>query len=446
MRREEAVLPGAADEFEKLAADLRAADLALLCADAGGIILFSHIGEAMAGDVAADLRPGQRWQPGRSQIVDKFHCHTEAVPGAAGASVASVATVAVLSRSSAASLYAAAFARMAARLLAYRAAAVGTASLPEGPELAAHRARLGAAARVCGSDPAMKRNLDLAQHLAQRGVPILLAGETGTGKEVFARGLHELSHRYAGPFVAVNCASIPEALIESELFGYRKGAFTGAAREGYRGRILQADGGTLFLDEIGDMPLALQARLLRVLETREVVPLGGEQAVNVDLQVVSATHRDLAAAVRAGLFREDLYYRLCGMLIELPPLRRRADRRALLLRVLAEESQGRAVFAPAALELLDEHAWPGNFRELRNAVKVALALTADDIIRPEHLPPAIGNGAAAPDDERGALLASIERHRWNLSAVARRLGISRRTLYRRMHRLGILVAVDGEHG
>ena len=446
MRREEAVLPGAADEFEKLAADLRAADLALLSTDAGGTILFSHIGEAMAGDVAADLRPGQRWQPGRSQIVDKFHCHTEAVPGGSGASVASVASVAVLSRSSAASLYAAAFARMAARLLAYRAAAVGTASLPEGPELAAHRARLGAAARVCGSDPAMKRNLDLAQHLAQRGVPILLAGETGTGKEVFARGLHELSHRYAGPFVAVNCASIPEALIESELFGYRKGAFTGAAREGYRGRILQADGGTLFLDEIGDMPLALQARLLRVLETREVVPLGGEQAVNVDLQVVSATHRDLAAAVRAGLFREDLYYRLCGMLIELPPLRRRADRRALLLRVLAEESQGRAVFAPAALELLDEHAWPGNFRELRNAVKVALALTADDIIRPEHLPPAIGNGAAAPDDERGALLASIERHRWNLSAVARRLGISRRTLYRRMHRLGILVAVDGEHG
>jgi transcriptional regulator of acetoin/glycerol metabolism len=444
MRREEPVLPGAADEFAKLADDLRAADLALLCTDACGGILFSHIGEAMAGDVAADLRPGQRWLPGRSQIVDKFHCHAEAVPGGDGASVA------VLSRSSAASPYAAALARMAARLVAYRAAAAGAAALPEGPELAAHRARLGAAARVCGSDPAMKRNLELAQHLAQRGVPILLAGETGTGKEVFARGLHELSHRYAGPFVAVNCASIPEALIESELFGYRKGAFTGAARDGYRGRILQADGGTLFLDEIGDMPLALQARLLRVLETREVVPLGGEQAVNVDLQVVSATHRDLAAAVRAGLFREDLYYRLCGMLIELPPLRRRADRRALLLRVLAEESQGRAVFAPAALELLDEHAWPGNFRELRNAVKVALALTADDIIRPEHLPPAIGNGAAAPalapGDERGALLASIERHRWNLSAVARRLGISRRTLYRRMHRLGILVAVDGEHG
>ena len=440
MRREEPVLPRAADEFEKLAADLRAADLALLCTDAGGTILFSHIGEAMDGDVAADLRPGQRWQPGRSQIVDKFHCHAEAVPGAAGESVA------VLSRSSAAAPYAAALARMAARLVAYRAAAA-VAVLPEGPELAAHRARLGAAARVCGSDPAMKRNLDLAQHLAQRGVPILLSGETGTGKEVFARALHELSHRYAGPFVAVNCAAIPEALIESELFGYRKGAFTGAARGGYRGRILQADGGTLFLDEIGDMPLALQARLLRVLEAREVVPLGGEQAVNVDLQVVSATHRDLEAAVRAGRFREDLYYRLCGMLIELPPLRRRADRRALLQRVLAEESQGRAVLAPAALELLDAHAWPGNFRELRNAVKVALALTADDVIRPEHLPPAVAAAPhIAPGDERGALLASIERHRWNLSAVARRLGISRRTLYRRMHRLGILVAVDSGHG
>ncbi len=441
--------PHCADEFDKLSADLRAADLALLCTDAEGRILFSHIGEAMAGDLAADLRPGQRWQPGRSQLVDKFHCHAETVPGADGQAAAAVA---VLSRSSAASLYAAALARMAARLLAYRAALAGTARPAEGPELAAHRARLGAAGRACGNDPAMKHNLELAQHLAQRGIPILLAGDTGSGKEVFARALHELSQRYAGRFVAVNCAAIPETLIESELFGYRKGAFTGAAREGYRGRILQADGGTLFLDEIGDMPLPLQARLLRVLETREVTPLGGEQAVNVDLQVISATHRKLEARVREGLFREDLFYRLCGMRIELPPLRRRADRRALLLQVLSEESQGRAVFAPAALELLDDYAWPGNFRELRNAVKVALALAADDIIRPEHLPPAIAAGAAgaaapcAPGDERGALLDSIERHRWNLSAVARRLGISRRTLYRRMHRLGILISLESGHG
>ncbi|MBK6400481.1 MAG: sigma-54-dependent Fis family transcriptional regulator [Rhodocyclaceae bacterium] len=433
----------AAAEFDKLATDLRASDLAVLCTDADGTILFSHIGEAMAGDIAADLRPGRRWQPGRSQIVDKFHCHAESVPGAAGQFVA---VLAVLSRSNAAAPYAAALARMAARLIAYRCA-TGAAPFPEGPELAAHRARLGAAERVCGNDPAMKASLKLAQHLAQRGIPLLLAGDTGTGKEVFARALHELSHRYAGPFVAVNCASIPEALIESELFGYRKGAFTGAAREGYRGRILQADGGTLFLDEIGDMPVALQARLLRVLEAREVVPLGGEQPVNVDIQVVSATHRDLEAGVGEGRFREDLYYRLAGMRIELPPLRRRSDRRALLLRVLSEESQGRAVFAPAALELLDEYGWPGNFRELRNAVKVALALTADDIVRPEHLPPAIVSGAAgAPGDERGVLLASIEHHRWNLSAVARRLGISRRTLYRRMHRLGILVATEGGHG
>ena len=440
------VLAGAAAEFEKLAADLRDSDLALLCTDAGGAILFSHIGEAMAGDIAADLRPGRRWQPGHSQLVDRLHCHAEAVPGGAGEGAT---VLAVLSRSNAAAPYAAALARMAARLVAYRCAA-GASPFPDGPELAAHRARLGAAARVCGNDPAMKHNLALAQHLAQRGMPILLVGDTGTGKEVFARALHELSHRYAGPFVAVNCASIPEALIESELFGYRKGAFTGAAREGYRGRILQSDGGTLFLDEIGDMPIALQARLLRVLEMREVTPLGGEQSVNVDIQVVSATHRDLETDVREGRFREDLYYRLAGMRIELPPLRRRADRRALLLRVLSEESQGRAVFAPAALELLDEHSWPGNFRELRNAVKVALALAADDIVRPEHLPPAIVAGtpgaAGAPGDERGALLASIEQHRWNLSAVARRLGISRRTLYRRMHRLGILAAAEGGHG
>ena len=429
----------AAAEFDQLAADLRASDLAVLCTDAGGTILFSHIGEAMAGDIVADLRPGQHWQPGRSQVVDRLHCHAESIPGLAG-------MVSVLSRSNATAPYAAALARMAARLIAYRCAA-GAAPFPEGPELLAHRARLGAAERVCGNDPAMKASLKLAQHLAQRGIPLLLAGETGSGKEVFARALHELSHRYAGPFVAVNCAAIPEALIESELFGYRKGAFTGAAREGYRGRILQADGGTLFLDEIGDMPIALQARLLRVLETREIVPLGGEQPVNVDLQVVSATHRDLEAGVREGRFREDLYYRLAGMCIELPPLRRRADRRALLLRVLFEESQGRAVFAPAALDLLDAYAWPGNFRELRNAVKVAIVLSADDIVRPEHLPPAIATGvASAPGDERGALLASIEHHRWNLSAVARRLGISRRTLYRRMHRLGILASAEGGHG
>ncbi len=429
----------AAAEFDQLAADLRASDLAVLCTDAGGTILFSHIGEAMAGDIVADLRPGQHWQPGRSQVVDRLHCHAESIPGLAG-------MVSVLSRSNATAPYAAALARMAARLIAYRCAA-GAAPFPEGPELLAHRARLGAAERVCGNDPAMKASLKLAQHLAQRGIPLLLAGETGSGKEVFARALHELSHRYAGPFVAVNCAAIPEALIESELFGYRKGAFTGAAREGYRGRILQADGGTLFLDEIGDMPIALQARLLRVLETREIVPLGGEQPVNVDLQVVSATHRDLEAGVREGRFREDLYYRLAGMCIELPPLRRRADRRALLLRVLFEESQGRAVFAPAALDLLDAYAWPGNFRELRNAVKVAIVLSADDIVRPEHLPPAIATGVAcAPGDERGALLASIEHHRWNLSAVARRLGISRRTLYRRMHRLGILASAEGGHG
>jgi transcriptional regulator of acetoin/glycerol metabolism len=429
----------AAAEFDQLAADLRASDLAVLCTDASGTILFSHIGEAMAGDIVADLRPGQHWQPGRSQVVDRLHCHAESIPGLAG-------MVSVLSRSNATAPYAAALARMAARLIAYRCAA-GAAPFPEGPELLAHRARLGAAERVCGNDPAMKASLKLAQHLAQRGIPLLLAGETGSGKEVFARALHELSHRYAGPFVAVNCAAIPEALIESELFGYRKGAFTGAAREGYRGRILQADGGTLFLDEIGDMPIALQARLLRVLETREIVPLGGEQPVNVDLQVVSATHRDLEAGVREGRFREDLYYRLAGMCIELPPLRRRADRRALLLRVLFEESQGRAVFAPAALDLLDAYAWPGNFRELRNAVKVAIVLSADDIVRPEHLPPAIATGvASAPGDERGALLASIEHHRWNLSAVARRLGISRRTLYRRMHRLGILASAEGGHG
>ncbi|MGD7217435.1 sigma 54-interacting transcriptional regulator, partial [Ralstonia pseudosolanacearum] len=171
--------------------------------------------------------------------------------------------------------------------------------------------------------------------------PLLLHGETGTGKEAFARAVHQASSRAAQPFVAVNCAAIPETLIESELFGYRGGSFTGARREGMRGKLQQADGGTLFLDEIGDM----QSRLLRVLEERAVVPIGGE-AQTVDVRIVSASHRDMEARVRDGRFREDLYYRLNGLRITLPPLRERADKAALLAHVLAEESRGR----PARLD------------------------------------------------------------------------------------------------
>ena len=176
-------------------------------------------------------------------------------------------------------------------------------------------------------DPRMAENVRCATRVLNRDISILICGETGTGKDVFARAIHAASARTGGAFVAVNCASLPESLIESELFGYKSGAFTGASREGRRGKICQANGGTLFLDEIGDMPLALQARLLHVLEEREVVPLGGEAPVAVDIQLISATHRDLQEMVRRGEFREDLFYRLQGIRLMLPPLRERADRR-----------------------------------------------------------------------------------------------------------------------
>jgi transcriptional regulator of acetoin/glycerol metabolism len=292
------------------------------------------------------------------------------------------------------------------------------------------------------------RSLDLAQRLAGRNIPILLIGETGSGKEVFARAVHLLSHRYVSRFVAVNCASVPETLIESELLGYRRGAFTGAARDGYRGRIVQADGGVLFLDEIGDMPMAMQARLLRVLEAGEVTPLGSDESVKVDIQIISATHRDLEQSVRDGLFREDLYYRLCGMRINLPPLRERSDRRTLLQSVLEEESQGQASFDAVALEALDRYTWPGNLRELRNTVRVALAFVEDGVVRLEHLPALITGRMPArtvASDERGILLNEIEQQRWNISAVARKLGISRSTLYRRMRRLAIAIPANAEH-
>lgn len=446
------LLPDMGIELERLFDDLSDSDSALVCIDADGVVLFVHIGSALVDDLlVAGLAEGMNWYSHRHRLLDKVYCHMEPLSAADGSKLASLA---VLTRSNAAAPYSAALARMAARLIGYRAAsarsvgiAVPSIQTIDGPELTAHRARLGAAERISTGDPMMARNLEMAQRLTTRNIPILLIGDTGTGKEVFARALHDLSHRYAGRFIAVNCASVPETLIESELFGYRHGAFTGSAREGYRGKIMQADGGTLFLDEIGDMPLPLQARLLRVLETREVTPLGGESAVNVDIQVVSATHRDLENNVRDGRFREDLYFRLCGMRIDLPRLRERSDRRELLMQVLDEESEGCAVFDAVALDALDGYAWPGNLRELRNVIRVALALSETEVIRPEHLPLTLGNVMTYPvvesGDERTRLLASIERQRWNLSAVARTLCVSRNTLYRRMRRLGIAMPSGG---
>ncbi|HEV8313355.1 MAG TPA: sigma-54-dependent Fis family transcriptional regulator [Burkholderiaceae bacterium] len=315
------------------------------------------------------------------------------------------------------------------------------------------------------ADPRVAAHLETARRVIARGTPVLLRGETGVGKEVFARMLHERSPHAGGAFVAVNCASLPENLIEAELFGYRAGAFTGAQRTGRRGKILQADGGTLFLDEIGDMPLDLQARLLRVLDERRVTPLGTEETQPVDFQLVSASHRNLAELVSEGRFREDLYYRLNGIELHLPSLRERADRRELIQQILHEEAAGDARLTPEAEHLLMSHPWPGNVRQLRHVLRTAVALADGRVVDGEHFPslqavpaaqalptgPCAETPPAAPQpgpeglniiqaSERQVLLRLLEQHRWNVSNVAKALDVSRNTLYRKLHKLQIPVS------
>ncbi len=229
--------------------------------------------------------------------------------------------------------------------------------------------------RLGGGDANMTLLLDRAMRLVDKPVSILIQGDTGTGKEVLARALHDSSQRAEKPFVAVNCAAIPESLIESELFGYTPGTFTGARSKGMKGLIHRSDGGTLFLDEIGDMPLNLQTRLLRVLSEREILPLGAEKPIRVDLHVVSASHRDLRRQIVSGTFREDLYYRLCGATLALPALRDRTDKGFLVDRILQAEAsamQTNASISSHARTLLLMYDWPGNVRELRNVICFAV--------------------------------------------------------------------------
>jgi len=315
---------------------------------------------------------------------------------------------------------------------------------------------------LAGQDPKMIRNVRNAQRVVDRNVSIIIRGPTGSGKEAFAKALHLASCRAKQPFVAVNCAAIPESLIESELFGYSSGAFTGARREGMRGRIVQSSGGTLFLDEIGDMALLLQTRLLRVLEEQEVTPLGCDTSVKVDLRVICASHRNLHDMLLHGEFREDLYYRLNGVTLELPALAERRDKEALIRECIARESgcNDSAAIEMAALRCLLEYGWPGNIRELRNTIRASLALGENGIIRVSDLPeevrtPAAGAGTRAdsgnpPGDadpqitfasaEREALLRVIEQHHWVMSHVASHFGVSRNTLYRKIKRHGIPLA------
>ncbi|WP_437594302.1 sigma 54-interacting transcriptional regulator [Sorangium sp. So ce1000] len=302
------------------------------------------------------------------------------------------------------------------------------------------------------ADEAMVKVFQVVQRLARAQTTVLVLGETGAGKEVVSEQIHRASPRAGGPFVRLSCAALPEALLESELFGHEKAAFTGAERRKI-GYFEAAQGGTLLLDEIGELPLAMQAKLLRVLESRRVARIGGTQEIELDVRVVCATHRDLQAEVAAGRFRQDLFYRISTFVLRVPPLRERRAEIALLAHRFAQQVAGRMGeraprFAPAATQLLEAHAWPGNLRELRNAVEHAVVLAEGGVIEVEHLPASVAEGAAgaSPPASAGASadggamparLAELEKRSIadalaaegnNQTRAAKRLGISRRAL------------------
>lgn len=309
---------------------------------------------------------------------------------------------------------------------------------------AAAPARLAPAAEAIVLDAAARKALARASRILDADLPVLLQGETGAGKEVFAQQLHAACSRAQAPLVAVNCAALPENLIESELFGYEEGAFTGARRRGAVGLLRQAQGGVLFLDEIGDMPLALQSRLLRVLQQREVTPLGGGKPVAVDFRLICATHRDLRQAVAQGTFRADLYYRIAQYTLPLPALREHADLPGLIGDLWRRLQQGPAAELPSELrERLAAHDWPGNYRELVSCLRALLALAGPGYrLTLDDLPPALRDPLPqvvplATDDTlsalaEGAMRNALEAAEGNVSAAARRLGVSRSTLYRRL--------------
>jgi len=301
---------------------------------------------------------------------------------------------------------------------------------------------------VAGEEPSIQRNLRKLSRLINTNMSILVSGETGTGKEFLAKAIHLSSARSAGPFIPVNCAALPDSLIESELFGYESHSFTGASSKGKKGLIREAHGGTLFLDEIGDMPLSSQTRLLRVLAEREVTPVGGSRSVPVDMRVIAATHQDLLALVRLGRFREDLYFRLNGATIVLPPLRERSDLDWIVAQLLEKRGQGQPrVMAAEAMEVLTAYPWPGNIRELVNVLDFACAVATGNRIELDDLPEQVfrklGQQTARPDDggpasrEVEQLKEDLRRANWNISAAARQMGVDRTTLHRRMRRLGV---------
>jgi two-component system, NtrC family, response regulator AtoC len=303
---------------------------------------------------------------------------------------------------------------------------------------------------LVGESPAIRKAIQLTLRAATVDTPVLLLGESGTGKELLARTLHAGGRRN-GPFIAVNCSAIPETLLESQLFGHRRGAFTDA-REDHAGLFRQADGGTILLDEIGDMPAALQGKLLRVLQEKVVHPLGADATLAVDVRTVAATHRDLEALVRHGQFRQDLYYRLNVIVVRVPPLRERMEDLVPLVAHFLEKHGRRlgrpgCVVTPEAMDALRRHSWPGNVRELENTIERGLVLGRGNALGLEDLPPALrarpGAGAvpqsaaSLAEMEREHILRTLRAAGGNRAAAARLLGVDRKTLYRKLKGYGI---------
>jgi two-component system NtrC family response regulator len=292
---------------------------------------------------------------------------------------------------------------------------------------------------MLGTTPRMREVFNIVQRVAKSDATVLIEGESGTGKELIARAIHARSARRAGPFIPINCGAIPETLLESELFGHEKGAFTGAHVQ-RRGKFELADRGTLFLDEIGELPLLLQVKLLRVLQERTIERVGGRQPIALDLRIVAATNRELLALLQQSQFREDLYYRLSVVTIQVPPLRERGEDIVLLanafLRAAAQEQRRRVRFSAEALQALVAHPWPGNIRELENRVRRAVIMSRERTIEPGDLelaPPAGAPAASLRETrdrvERNALVDVLTRVRGNVSQAARELQVSRPTLH-----------------
>lgn len=305
---------------------------------------------------------------------------------------------------------------------------------------------------IIATSPQMLEVCQTVEKVAPTDATTLLLGESGTGKELLARALHDLSPRSGGRFVAINCAAIPDSLLESELFGYEKGAFTGAAKQ-TPGNIEYADSGTLFLDEVGDLPLSLQAKLLRFLQERVIVRVGGRKEISVDVRVVSATHRDLGELIKQGMFREDLYYRISEISIQIPPLREREGEASVLAKYflgkeVKQQNKGKLSFSPDAIAAIDSYDWPGNVRELANRVKRAVIMSEGRQVTSKCLELELNGAEAMPLNLRevrekaevNALLRALNHAGGNVSQAAKLLGITRPTFYALVKRYNLDIA------